>query len=165
MDGPLQRPGEHDQGPTRRRMRCSTCGERLTPGDDSCPVCGAAVAHLLRPPVGDVKRCPRCRYTGEGIGYFRRPGHMALLAGVSLFTYGIGGLVYWLVRRGSLVCPDCGLTWQGSGDRFMERLPGRGNAVRASSREDVLPSAGSKRRVLGVLMLMIATVLVVAGIV
>ena len=144
-------------------MRCSTCGERLTAGKTSCPVCGASVSHLLTAPADEVTRCPRCRYTGEGISYFRKPGHMALLVGASLFSYGIGGLVYWLMKRGSLICPNCGLTWHGSGDRFLERLPGRGGA-RASARNDVLPSAGMKRRVLGIIMLLIATVAIVAGI-
>ena len=41
--------------------------------------------------------------------YFRRTGHIGLLVGVSVFTYGFGGLVYWLARRKHLICPRCGL--------------------------------------------------------
>ncbi len=44
--------------------------------------------------------------------YFRRAGHVGLLVGASLFTYGFGGLVYWLARRKHLVCPRCGLGWE-----------------------------------------------------
>ncbi|MGY8779771.1 MAG: hypothetical protein ACKVIN_16825, partial [Longimicrobiales bacterium] len=64
-----------------------------------------------RPSVG-VCRCPRCSYQGEGLPYFRRAGHVGLLLGASLFTYGFGGLVYWLARRKHLVCPRCGLGWE-----------------------------------------------------
>jgi hypothetical protein len=115
-----------------------------------------------------VRTCPRCRYTGEGIAYFRRPGHLALLAGVSLFTYGVGGVVYWLVRRGRVVCPNCGLSWHDGilgSVPAMARVPsvGRGRMA-VTRREEPLPSSGIKRRVLGIMMILIATVAIVAGI-
>ncbi len=74
-------------------MRCSTCGELLQPGSLRCPTCGAAtpVGMALARPSG-VRRCPQCSYQGEGIPYFRRGGHVGLLVGVSVFTYG------WLPR-------------------------------------------------------------------
>lgn len=112
-----------------------------------------------------VRVCPRCGYSGEGIGYFRRPGHLALLMGLSLFTYGVGGVVYWLVRRGHLVCPNCGLTWH---EAALARMPVRSARGRMPFRpnpaQEALPSSGLRRRVLGVLMLLIATVLIVGGI-
>ena len=45
-----------------------------------------------------MRVCPRCGYSGQGIDYFRRPGHLALLIGASLFTYGIGGPTEWTKR-------------------------------------------------------------------
>jgi hypothetical protein len=114
-----------------------------------------------------LHRCPRCSYTGQGITYFSKPGHVALLVGVSLFTYGMGGLVYWLARRKHRVCPRCGLGWQysshtlGSGEPAPQRLSGSSGA----QREEPLPSGGVKRQALGTLLVLLATVIVVVGIV
>ena len=148
-------------------MRCSTCGENLAPDDDRCPTCGAAAASVaLRPSVA-VRRCPRCHYSGEGVGYFRRPGHVALLVCLSLFTYGFGGLVYWLVRRRHLVCPNCGFGWENasrllsSGDRS-RALPG---SAGSEEREPSLPSAGVKRRVLGTMAILFGAFLIMMGII
>lgn len=143
-------------------MRCSTCGERLGASDERCPTCGASATHLRLPPVA-LRRCPRCRYVGEGVPYFRRPGHVALLAGVSLFTYGFGGVVYWLVRRHHSVCPACGLTWEAAG-RALEGGRGAAVARRPADPVQALPSSGAKRRILGVLVLLLATILMVVGI-
>ena len=97
-------------------MICSTCGERLAVTDARCPVCGAAVTVLSSSaPPSSVRRCPRCRYVGEGVGYFRRTGHLLLLGFASLLTLGFGGfggLVYWLVLRRHTVCPNCGFAWE-----------------------------------------------------
>ena len=108
-----------------------------------------------------LQQCPRCGYRGEGISYFSRPGHVGLLVGVSLFTYGIGGLVYWLARRKHRICPNCGLGWDyssrglspstGGGD-FRPHLPAR------------LPSAGTKRRVLGSGLILLASFLIMMGV-
>ena len=68
-----------------------------------------------------MRRCLRCRYVGEGVGYFRRPGYLVLLAGVSLFAYGFGSLVYWLVRRRYTVCPNCGFAGAGKSFRLSPR--------------------------------------------
>jgi hypothetical protein len=67
----------------------------------------------LAAPSG-VRRCPRCSYQGEGVPYFRRGGNLGLLIGVTVFTYGLGGLVYWVARRKHLVCPRCGWGWENS---------------------------------------------------
>lgn len=150
-------------------MRCSTCGETLEPGQDRCPTCGAAVRNRraavpATPSIG-VKRCPRCGYHGQGVSYFSRPGHVGMLVGVSLFTYGVGGLVYWLVRRTARVCPNCGLGW----DAAVRALgPGEQDEPRALSpkrEEELLPSAGVKRRVLGALLILFATFMILMGIV
>jgi hypothetical protein len=59
-----------------------------------------------------LRGCPACGFRGEGIPYFRRAGNLALLAAATLFTYGVGGVVYWLLKRNDRVCPSCGLDWE-----------------------------------------------------
>lgn len=146
-------------------MRCSTCGETLESGDRRCPTCGTAVrARALS--VLTVRRCPRCGYRGEGIGYFRRPGHVALLVIAGLFTYGLGALVYWMARRSHRVCPSCGLGWEHARSRA---LPPEDDEERAEARSpyqgEGLPSGGVKRRVLGVLTILAAALVISVGIV
>ena len=147
-------------------MRCLTYGEPLEPGTPSCPVCGSVVATGLLERPRDVSRCPRCGYHGQGVTYFSRPGHIGLLVGVSIFTYGLGGLVYWLARRRHLVCPSCGLGWEHSG-----RLLAPGHAqdrptpAGQERREEGLPSGGFKRRVLATVMILLATFMILMGVV
>lgn len=152
-------------------MRCSTCGERLSPESERCPTCGTVVPRsAVRIDAGVVAqgggphRCPRCSYQGQGVPYFSRTGHVGLLVGVSLFTYGLGGLAYWLARRKHYICPNCGLGWEHSA----RALPagGSGNAVATMSESDVpLPSGGVKRRVLGSLMILFASFMIMMGII
>lgn len=133
--------------------------------DRICPACGAEVGRLRDLPVR-VRRCPRCGYRGEGIGYFRRPAHVALLVVVALFTYGIGGLVYWLVRRGHRVCPSCGLGWEHARRGLVTgpRERRSGGAAAGDGNLD-LPSGGGKRRLLGVVAILAAALLISVGIV
>ncbi|MFQ5536058.1 MAG: hypothetical protein ACE5GJ_01280 [Gemmatimonadota bacterium] len=119
---------------------------------------------MLRPP--GVRQCPRCGYQGEGIPYFKRPGHIGLLVGVSLFTYGFGGLVYWFARRRHLVCPRCGMGWEHASRALAVTVPagnrdaGGGNATS----EVPLPGSGVKRRIAGVVLLLLASLLVLIGV-
>jgi hypothetical protein len=109
----------------------------------------------------DLQRCPRCGYRGEGISYFSRPGHVGLLIGVSLFTYGIGGLVYWLARRKHHICPNCGLGWE-----YSNREIGSGAAQDSfpgSVSPQKLPSGGGKRRFMGSAMVLFASFLIMMG--
>ncbi|MBW3535197.1 MAG: zinc ribbon domain-containing protein [Gemmatimonadetes bacterium] len=148
-------------------MRCSTCGERLAADDDRCPTCGAAVSTALRRTVA-VRRCPRCHYAGEGVGYFRRPGHVALLVCLSLFTYGFGGLAYWLMRRRHLVCPNCGFGWENASRLLAgaDREPPRVvPSMTGEERASALPSSGIKRRVLGTVAILLGAFLIMMGIV
>lgn len=147
-------------------MRCSTCGETLEPGAVQCPTCGTGtpVGMALTRPAG-VRRCPRCGYQGEGIPYFRKAGHVGLLVGVSLFTYGFGGLIYWLARRRHLICPRCGLGWKHA-SRAMALTglePERRALMEAQAKDEPLPSAGTKRRVLGTMMVLLASFVVLIG--
>ena len=118
---------------------------------------------VLTRPVG-VRRCPRCSYQGEGIPYFRKAGHVGLLVGVSLFTYGFGGLIYWLARRKHLICPRCGLGWENAS----RALAGVGSEperrmLESPEADEALPSSGAKRRVLGVMMVLGATLMILMG--
>ncbi len=114
-------------------------------------------------PLG-VTSCPRCAYGGEGIDYFRRPGHIGLLVGVSLFTYGLGGLAYWLARRKHRVCPQCGLGWMHAsalgqgGQQPAHRIAGI-----AVETEEPLPRSGVFRQVVGVGIAAIAALVITAG--
>lgn len=151
---------------TLRNMRCTTCGEAMEPGEDRCATCGAVaptarlVAHADR-----VRACPRCAYQGEGVPYFRRAGHVALLVGVSVFTYGVGGLVYWLVRRNHLVCPRCGLGWENAARVLAVAGPEPERHLAAGTGDEALPSGGLRRRIGGVAMVLLATMLVLVGVV
>ncbi len=154
-------------------MRCATCGENVQAGSDRCPTCGAVQVVRERRPVAHpgLKQCPRCLYRGDGVPYFRKAGHVGLLVGLSVFTYGIGGLVYYSMRRRHTVCPSCGLGWEHardpgeafSGGAAVAPAPRRrslGTPVPASA----LPPSGVGRRVFGAGAALLGTVLVVAGV-
>ncbi|HZD05935.1 MAG TPA: zinc ribbon domain-containing protein, partial [Longimicrobiales bacterium] len=150
-------------------MRCSTCGENLEPGQVRCPTCGTVVSAgartlLARAPLS-VKRCPRCGYKGEGVSYFSRPGHVGLLVGVSLFTYGVGGVVYWLARRKHRVCPNCGLGWEHASRAVLTAGTGEPEEKPEWEEPEALPSSGIKRRVLGAVMILFASFLIMMGII
>ncbi len=118
---------------------------------------------FVRHPVS-IRRCPRCGYAGEGVGYFSRPGHVALLVCLSLFTYGMAGFVYWLARRRRLVCPSCGLRWEHAAAVLASPRPGASPAEQLG-REPALPSAGMKRRILGTLAVLFGAFLILMGVV
>lgn len=118
--------------------------------------------------TNDVPSCPRCGYTGQGVPYFRRPGHMGLLVGAGLISYGIGSLVYWMMRKNSVVCPNCGLRWDWSGTA-RQIAPPRGSssdrkAMQAFQQEQPLPKSGIGRRVAGVLIALFGVMLITVGI-
>lgn len=110
-----------------------------------------------------VRRCPRCSYQGEGIPYFRRGGHVGLLIGASLFTYGFGGLIYWLARRKHLICPRCGLGWENASRALAVTGPEPERRLIEQEPDEKLPSAGLKRRVLGTSMVLLASLMVLIG--
>ena len=95
--------------------------------------------------------------------YFRRAGHVGLLVGASLFTYGFGGLVYWLARRKHLVCPRCGLGWENASRALAVTGPEPEQRLIEQEPDEKLPSAGMKRRILGTGMVLLASLLVLIG--
>lgn len=95
--------------------------------------------------------------------YFRRAGHVGLLLGVSLFTYGFGGLVYWLARRKHLVCPRCGLGWENASRALAVTGPEPERRMIEQEPQEKLPSSGIKRRVLGTTLVLLASLLVLIG--
>ncbi len=115
-----------------------------------------------------LKQCPRCAYRGDGIPYFRKAAHVGLLVGVSLFTYGLGGLAYYAMRRRHTVCPSCGVGWEHARDPE-ELLPGGGAAATRPTRlgtplpASSLPPSGIGRRVFGAGMAGLGTLLIVSG--
>ena len=110
-----------------------------------------------------VRRCPRCSYQGEGIPYFRKGGHVGLLIGASLFTYGFGGLIYWLARRKHLICPRWGLGWENASRALAVTGPEPERRLIEQEPDEKLPSAGLKRRVLGTSMVLLASLMVLIG--
>jgi hypothetical protein len=116
---------------------------------------------LAAPP--GVRRCPRCSYQGEGVPYFRRGGHVGLLIGVSVFTYGFGGLVYWLARRKHLICPRCGLGWESSSRALTVTGSEAERRLIADEPDERLPGSGMKRRILGTILVLIASLLILVG--
>ena len=152
-------------------MRCTTCGEQLRDDEDRCPTCGSVVPRVPArsgrdwagsgPPPARVMRCSRCGYGGQGISYFSRPGHVGLLVGVSIFTYGLGGLAYWLARRNHYICPNCGESWEKA--RTETSAAGGFPVQRSTQREVALPSGGLKRRVLGTAIVLFASFLIMMG--
>ena len=115
-------------------------------------------------------RCARCGHRGDGIPYFRKPLHAALLAGVSFMTFGLGGIVYYASHRRNLVCPDCGLGWEHSRKpgETAELAPPAPAVVSArpgsASVTGPLPPSGIGRRVFGIGLAVIGTLMIVGGV-
>ena len=160
-------------------MRCSTCGEDLRERETACPTCGAAVS--LGPvvaPVGfEVRSCPRCGHVGTGVKHFQRPSHVGVLLGLSVFTwftFGLGGLAYYIARRKRMICAQCGLGWQHAripapgfaspalADSARAEIGGLGTRIGA---EESLPRGGVGRRILGVGLVLFAALMVSIGVV
>lgn len=106
-------------------MYCSTCGARVPEGRSRCDTCGSPVsrpsgygvpaAMPARGPLAIAAACPRCGFQGEGVSHFSRGGPVTallLLTAVTLWPFmGVGGLIYYLMRRDYRACPNCGESW------------------------------------------------------
>ena len=183
-------------------MYCWSCGTHLDTPGRPCPRCGTEASDLLLGEGKDVtgaggtgtaggmrrarsapfipRGCPACGFRGEGIPYFRRAGNLALLAAATLFTYGVGGAVYWLLKRYDQVCPSCGLSWKrarplgeelqgpdGEGSRTdsgpvsPRGVPHPGKVLSPMAG---VPGSGVGRRILGSLMALSGLLLVGIGV-
>lgn len=131
-----------------------------------------AQRQVMRPMGVEVRSCPRCGHLGTGVRHFQRLGNLGFLLGISMFTMGFGGAVYYLARRGHRVCAECGLRW----DRARPPTPGfTGHpAFVDPSSNDLgsdfqvagsLPRRGVGRRVVGVGMVLFAAFLITIGVV
>lgn len=105
---------------------------------------------------------------------------MALLAAATLFTYGVGGVVYWILKRSDQVCPSCGLSWErarplgeelrGAEPSFEAPAGGsmaptpHGNSAAPVSSGAPLPPSGIGRRVLGTLVALVGLLIVGIGV-
>ena len=124
---------------------------------------GAKLAESRWPePRSPLRQCGRCGLCATPVGYFQRRAHLALLVGVSLFTYAIGGLAYYAACRKKLVCPACGWGWQHS--RRTADGGGAVTPVATASPASRLPSSGVARRVLGGALVLAGTITITAGI-
>ena len=121
----------------------------------------------------EVRSCPRCGYVGTGVGHFQRLSHVALLLGLSVFSWGFGGLVYYVVRRKRMICAQCGLGWHharipgpGVAHPALAGSPGMDLAGRGTefAADGPLPRGGVGRRVLGVAMMLLAALTVTVGV-
>jgi hypothetical protein len=88
-----------------------------------------------------------------------------MLAGIALFTYGFGGLVYWLARRKHLVCPRCGLGWEHASRVLTLTGPEAERRAVEEQPDERLPRGGIKRRLLGIGMVLGGTLLLLGGVV
>jgi len=172
-------------------MYCWSCGHQQSSPDARCGRCGAPPAQVPSEASGrhGIRVCPACGYRGDGMPYFRRASHLALLVGAALLTYGIGGLAYWLIKRDDRVCPSCGLSWKrsrpvgsalpSSADEAEESSRTSGGEVTASRSggtangspsprrrpEAGLPRAGTTRRVVGALLALLSVLFLGLGLV
>lgn len=141
-------------------MACSTCGATVPDGRHACTTCGAPVASVpdhprpseLPAPAG-AAGCPRCGYSGPGVGYFSKGTHLAFLLFLGVFVLPLG-LVYFALRYGHQICPRCAKDWGRDG------VPGRGLAP--GSRSAFGREGG--RPVGAVVLAVLAVMLLVAGV-
>lgn len=136
-------------------MPCSTCGAPIPRGRLECTTCGAsAPANGTATEVTAEPACGRCGYRAQGLGYFSKGSHLAvlLLLGVAALPL---ALIFLAFRYGHEVCPRCGASWGKHGERARFALRGGGGDVR---------SAGSPRQSWAVLLAVLAVMLLTGGV-
>jgi len=95
--------------------------------------------------------------------------------GATLFTYGLGGLLYWMVKRRALICPNCGLSWKrarpwpgvsplAGGEGAHGGFP-RLTGAEGEPPDPPLPGGGLVRRGLGTMLALLAFLLLGVGVV
>ncbi len=86
-----------------------------------------------------------------------------MLVGVSLFTYRFSGLIYWAARRKHLICPRCGLGWEHASRALAVTGPDAEKFMLEAEPDERLPSASLRRRILGVVLVLLASLMVLIG--
>lgn len=165
-------------------MYCSTCGSPIASGRTECEGCGTRVRHATGPAARpaypgalhdgalaplQVGRCFRCGYSGEGVSYFSRGGHVAGLVGITVLTAGLmgaGGLVYYFAFRDHRICPRCGQGWGKHGERSLVpvHVPGRSRAPVGAAGEAAFPEREGSKRGWSILLFVMAFFLLAVGI-
>lgn len=159
-------------------MYCSTCGSRVPMGATRCDSCGAllrATPERIRLPAALNPRpelesavigsCGRCGFRGEGLPYFSRGSHVAALIGVSMVTagaMGMGGILYYFLRREYQICPNCRASWGRYGERALARAVA--GPLDPRSPEPTYARGGSFKRGLSIVLFLAAAALTVAGV-
>lgn len=142
------------KGPPDMAIRCSTCGETLRVGEERCPTCGSVVGRHRTPALRqDVRQCTRCGFVGEPVLYFSKGSHRAILVAAGVFTYGIGGLAYYLARRRHPVCARCGIGWEHAREAGGDSAPASAEGDGSSLALAPPPLGGRVRRVAGAALL------------
>lgn len=76
---------------------------------------GVPAAMSARGPLAVTATCPRCGFQGMSVSFFSKSGSVGillLLVAVTAMPFmGVGGLIYYLMRRDYRVCPNCGESW------------------------------------------------------
>lgn len=171
-------------------MFCTTCGAVIPNGQAHCGVCGTRAPAAYAPPRAapsayvpvhahhgyaqmdgaPVGLCPRCMYAGTAAGYFSTGGNLAKLIFLTLLTagaMGVGGLLYFVVRRDHRVCPRCGEKWGQHGQRAvaLAAAGGRPPAMAGGMHAAIPASRGeSSFSFASIAMYVMAALLVVIGI-
>ncbi len=155
-------------------MYCSTCGAHVAEGRSHCASCGAAV---FRAPVAygafggaapaaqaTAHVCRRCGYTGEGVSYFSKGSHVAGLVFLALLSAGFLGafaLVYYFTHQDHRICPRCGKDW----GKHPSQLPAlNGGGAVGGQAAALLPAGGSAKQGFSMALLVLAAILVLAGV-
>lgn len=168
-----------DFGSSGVSMYCSTCGTRVPMGATRCDSCGAAlratVPERLPATAPQLPRvatesavigsCVRCGYRGQGLSYFSRGSHVAALLGLSIVTagaMGMGGILYYFLRRDHQICPHCRASWGQYGERALARSVAGPDEPRVT--EPSFSRTGSGKRALSILLFVLAAALAVGGV-
>ncbi len=159
-------------------MYCSTCGARVWSGAERCGECGASLAPPRREPergvgLGPVVRgpttvigsCPRGGYRGEGMSYFSRGSRVAALVGLAMFTagaMGVGGILYYVLRKDYEICPRCHASWGRFGERALARA--ESSPLEPRSPDPAYARGGGASRGLSWMFFAVAAVLAIVGV-
>ena len=151
-------------------MTCQMCGARVPEGRASCAQCGAMVGRapgmtLAAPNMSagldTVRVCPRCSFHGTSVSYFASGSHLLVLLGLTVFTSGIGAIIYLLLRGGERMCPQCGLKWGRGG--YLAPVSPQGARVQEVSPEVMMLSEGRGKRGLAWALWSFAALMLVIG--